>query len=118
MMEHVDEMMTKAVGYAVNNATINLVIHLVKRPVDIGVNKNSRSEAKDTTYVDENLLPCLTTFSTASKKSLSVATFLLALIANIPASVATLLNSAPVVFGHNLAIKSNRMSRSTLMLLA
>ena len=73
---------------------------------------------RGTTYVLENFVPCRTTFSTASKKSLSVATFLRALIANMPASVATLLNSAPVVFGHNLAIKSNRMSRSTLMLLA
>lgn len=31
-------------------------------------------------------------------------------------SVATDLNSAPVVLGHKRAIKSNRMSRSTLML--
>ena len=36
-------------------------------------------------YVLENLVPCRTTFSTASKKSRSVATFRRARIANIPA---------------------------------
>ena len=38
----------------------------------------------------------------ASSKSFSLIAFLRALIANIPASVQTLLRSAPVVFGHNL----------------
>lgn len=94
--------------------------------------------ARTGTYVLENLVPCRTTFSTASKKSRSVATFLLARIANMPAyesrqrqsnsifsplqkgltSVATDLSSAPVVFGHNRAIRSNRMSLSTLILRA
>lgn len=37
------------------------------------------------TYVLENFVPCRTTFSTASRKSLSVATFLRARIANMPA---------------------------------
>jgi hypothetical protein len=44
----------------------------------------------------------LSTFSMASSKSFSLIAFLRALIANIPASVQTLLRSAPVVFGHNL----------------
>ena len=39
-------------------------------------------------------------------------------MANIPASVATDLNSAPVAFGHNLEINSHLMSRSTDMLFA
>lgn len=38
----------------------------------------------------------------AANKSFSLIAFLLALIANIPASVQTLLKSAPVVLGHNL----------------
>lgn len=57
------------------------------------------------------------TFSTESRKSFSVATFLLARIANMPASVHTECSSAPVEPGHNLAIKSNLMSRSTDMLM-
>lgn len=88
------------------------------------------------TYVEENFVPCLTTFSTASRKSRSVATFLRARIANMPAcvrlirldsqgilyqarhtSVATDRSSAPVVLGHNRAIRSKRISRSTLILL-
>jgi hypothetical protein len=84
------------------------------------------------TNVLENLVPCRTTFSTASKKSRSDATFRRARIANIPAysinighaaisikltSVATDRSSAPVVFGHSRAIRSNRMSLSTLMLM-
>ena len=68
------------------------------------------------TYVLENFVPCRTTFSTASKKSRSVATFLRARMANMPASVATERNSAPVVFGHNRAMRSNRIFLSTLML--
>lgn len=79
------------------------------------VKKKRKREEGGETYkaVLENLLPLLITFSTLFKKSSSVATFLLALIANIPASVQTLLNSAPVAFGHNLEIKSNRMLRDT-----
>lgn len=50
-----------------------------------------------------NFLYPLMTLSIASIKSFSVIAFLLALIANIPASVHTDLSSAPVVFGHNLA---------------
>jgi hypothetical protein len=80
-----------------------------------GLAKEARM-GKQVTYVLENLVPCRTTFSTASKKSRSVATFLRARIANMPASVATDLSSAPVVFGHRRAMRSNRMSRSTLML--
>lgn len=83
----------------------------------------------------ENFVPCLTTFSTASKKSRSEATFRLERMANMPAckrkhvrqwhgtqhrvihtSVATDLSSAPVVFGHRRAIRSNRISRSVLIL--
>lgn len=59
-----------------------------------------------------------TYFSTDCKKSFSVATFLLARIANMPASVATLLSSAPVALGHNLEMSSHLMSRSTDMLFA
>ena len=55
-------------------------------------------------YVAENFQYPLITFSIASNKSFSLIAFLLALIANIPASVHTLLISAPVVFGHNLII--------------
>lgn len=62
-----------------------------------------------------NLVPWRMTFSTASKKSFSVAIFRRALMANMPASVATDLNSAPVAFGQSRAISSNRMPRSTLM---
>lgn len=40
---------------------------------------------KRSTHVLENLVPCLTTFSTASRKSRSDATFRRARIANIPA---------------------------------
>ena len=57
--------------------------------------------------VELNFLYPLITLSTAFKKSFSVATFLLALIANIPASVQTDLNSAPVEFGHSLEISSH-----------
>ncbi|KAH3684675.1 hypothetical protein WICPIJ_004362 [Wickerhamomyces pijperi] len=67
--------------------------------------------------VDENLELPLMTFSTAFKKSFSVATFLLSLMANIPASVQTDLNSAPVEFGHNLEINSHLISLSTLIAL-
>jgi len=44
--------------------------------------------------------------------------FFRALIANIPASVHTDLISAPVEFGHILAINSNRMSLSKAVVLA
>ena len=70
----------------------------------------------DCAYVDENFVPWRTTFSTASKKSRSVATFRRARIANMPASVATDRSSAPVVLGHSRAIKSKRMLRTTLIL--
>lgn len=56
--------------------------------------------------VAENLAYDLMTLLTASKKSFSVATFLLALIANMPASVQTERISAPVELGHNL--KTNK----------
>jgi hypothetical protein len=42
------------------------------------------------------------TLSMALIRSFSVIAFLRSRIANIPASVQTDLNSAPVVFGHNL----------------
>lgn len=48
-------------------------------------------------YVAENLLFPFITFSIESNKSLSEIAFLLALIANIPASVHTLLRSAPTI---------------------
>ena len=56
--------------------------------------------------VAENLAYDLITLWTASRKSFSVATFLLALMANMPASVHTDLISAPVLLGHNLASSS------------
>ena len=67
------------------------------------------------------------TLLTDSRKSFSVANFLRALtisdvgirsdlIANIPASVQTDRNSAPVAFGQSREISSNRISRSTLIL--
>ena len=68
--------------------------------------------------VELNFRLPLMTLSTAVKKSFSVATFLLARMANIPASVATLLNSAPVLLGHSLDINSHLMSLSTDMLFA
>lgn len=68
--------------------------------------------------VELNFAYALITLLIASRKSFSVATFLLDLMANMPASVHTLRISAPVLFGHNLANSSNRMSRSTLIDLA
>ena len=75
--------------------------------------------------VAENLAYPLMTLLTDSKKSFSVATLGLDFakiitlrrdrIANIPASVHTDRNSAPVALGHNRAINSYRMSRSTDM---
>merc|ERR1719228_1205390 len=65
--------------------------------------------------VAENLAKLLITLCTASRKSFSVATFLLALMANMPASVHTLRSSAPVELGHNRASNSYLMSFSTLM---
>ena len=56
--------------------------------------------------VAENLAYALMTLLTASRKSFSVATFLLLLMANIPASVHTDLISAPVELGHSLASNS------------
>lgn len=50
-----------------------------------------------------NFLYPLITLSIASIKSFSVMAFLLALIANIPASVHTDRISAPVVLGHKRA---------------
>ena len=59
------------------------VIHLIQRPVpEI---RKYLTAPKGSTYVEENFVPCRTTFSTASKKSRSVATFRLARMANIPA---------------------------------
>src|SRR5258707_3168757 len=79
------------------------------------------------------MVPCQTTFLTASRKSCSVATFLQAQMTNIPAlwatsewypcraresvwhtSVTTNFSSAPVVFGHKQAMKSNQISCSML----
>jgi hypothetical protein len=65
-----------------------------------------------------NLAYPLITLSMASIKSFSEILFLLYLIANIPASVQTLLISAPVVFGHILPINSNLMSLSKAIVLA
>ncbi|TLD26927.1 hypothetical protein PspLS_04820 [Pyricularia sp. CBS 133598] len=48
------------------------------------------------------------TFSTALRKSFSVATFLLALMANIPASVHTLRSSAPVALGQRPDVTLDR----------
>jgi hypothetical protein len=117
--------------------TVNLIIHLVKRPGSRrSQSLDSRGEGgQEVTYVLENFVPCLTTFSTASRKSRSVATLRRARIANMPAwtmvsdnaklsditlhtSVATDRNSAPVVFGHKRAMRSNRISLSTLILRA
>lgn len=75
-----------------------------------------------------NLAFPLITLLTDSRKSFSVANFLLALscqqyseeneylIANIPASVQTDRNSAPVALGQSREISSNRISLSTLIL--
>ncbi|KAI7724276.1 26S protease regulatory subunit [Hortaea werneckii] len=68
--------------------------------------------------VELNFIPPRITFSTALKKSFSLATFFLARIANMPASVATARSSAPVELGHRREINSHRISRSTDMLLA
>jgi len=59
------------------------VIYLIQRPMP-GV-RHHLAGLRGNTHVEENLVPCRTTFSTASKKSRSVATFRLARIANIPA---------------------------------
>jgi len=99
---------------------INLVVHLIHGPVNnrfrISILHSSQNQNKFRTYVLENFVPCRMTFSTASRKSRSVATFRRARMANIPASVATDRSSAPVELGHNRAIKSKRISRSTLIL--
>mmetsp|Transcript_24818 Transcript_24818/g.49391 ORF Transcript_24818/g.49391 Transcript_24818/m.49391 type:complete len:204 (-) Transcript_24818:674-1285(-) len=55
------------------------------------------------------------TLLTESKKSFSLTLFLLALMANIPASVHTLWSSAPVQLGQRRARSSYRMSLSTFM---
>lgn len=60
-----------------------------------------------------NFLYPLITLSIASIKSFYVIAFLLALIANIPASVQTDLIYAPVVFGHKRANSSYRIPFST-----
>lgn len=62
-----------------------LVIHLIEGTARIRGGLVSLREKARQTYVLENFVPCLTTFSTASKKSRSVAIFRRALIANIPA---------------------------------
>lgn len=99
---------------------INLVVHLIYGSGNdwfrISTRHSSQNQNKFRTYVLENFVPCRTTFSTASRKSRSVATFRRARMANIPASVATDRSSAPVELGHSRAIKSKRISRSTLIL--
>lgn len=64
--------------------------------------------------VAENLAYDLMTLLTASKKSFSVATFLLALIANMPASVQTERISAPVELGHNLKTINYKIGKNTI----
>mmetsp|Transcript_12487 Transcript_12487/g.31710 ORF Transcript_12487/g.31710 Transcript_12487/m.31710 type:complete len:216 (-) Transcript_12487:765-1412(-) len=59
-----------------------------------------------------NFLYPLMTLLIASRKSFSVTTFLLARMANMPASVQTERMSAPVELGQSLARSSNRMPRS------
>mmetsp|Transcript_79618 Transcript_79618/g.257908 ORF Transcript_79618/g.257908 Transcript_79618/m.257908 type:complete len:268 (-) Transcript_79618:429-1232(-) len=54
----------------------------------------------------------------ASMRSFSDTLFLRARMAYMPASVQTLLHSAPVVFGHRRASSSKRMSRSMAMVFA
>ena len=61
------------------NCILDITVYMIK------VSGYGTKENKRLTYVDENFVPCLTTFSTASKKSRSVATFRRARIANIPA---------------------------------
>jgi hypothetical protein len=56
--------------------------------------------------VELNFAYAFITLLMASKKSFSVASLRLALMANIPASVQTLRISAPVLLGHNLANNS------------
>ncbi|EEQ39250.1 hypothetical protein CLUG_03378 [Clavispora lusitaniae ATCC 42720] len=68
--------------------------------------------------VESNFKLPLITLSTACKKSFSEATFLSARMANMPASVHTERNSAPVAFGHKREINSHRMSFSQLMVFA
>jgi len=58
------------------------------------------------------------TLSIPSRRSFSEIAFLLAQMANIPASVHTERISAPVVFGHNQARSSNQMSLSIDIVLA
>mmetsp|Transcript_206 Transcript_206/g.421 ORF Transcript_206/g.421 Transcript_206/m.421 type:complete len:216 (+) Transcript_206:1078-1725(+) len=62
--------------------------------------------------VAENWAYDLMTLLIASRKSFSVVVFLLARMANMPASVHTLRMSAPVELGHRRARRSKRMSRS------
>jgi hypothetical protein len=62
----------------------DLVVYLVQGPESTSKSSIASLENKKT-YVLENFVPCLTTFSTASKKSRSDATFLRARIANMPA---------------------------------
>ena len=59
--------------------------------------------------------PAEPTLLTASRKSFSVTVFRRARMANMPASVQTLLMSAPVLLGHKRAMSSKRMSRSQFM---
>jgi hypothetical protein len=68
--------------------------------------------------VAENFSYPLITFSTDNIRSCSVINFLLDLIANIPASVHTLLMSAPVAFGQSLAINSNLIYFSNAIVFA
>mmetsp|Transcript_28626 Transcript_28626/g.50896 ORF Transcript_28626/g.50896 Transcript_28626/m.50896 type:complete len:234 (+) Transcript_28626:1357-2058(+) len=69
-------------------------------------------------WVAENFEYPLITFSIASNRSFSDIDFLLARIANIPASVHTLRMSAPVVFGQSRASSSKRMSLSMFIVFA
>ena len=84
----------------------DLVVHLVQGRELTSKSSMVSLENKEM-YVLENFVPLsyLTTFSIASKKSHSDATFLHARTANMPASVATDRSSTLVVFRHNLAIR-------------
>ena len=62
--------------------------------------------------VEENFLYPLTTLLTESKKSFSDTDLRRARMENMPASVQTECNSAPVVLGQRRAMSSKRISRS------
>ena len=62
-----------------------LIVHLIKRSEVGSMSQWTELMTLKGTYVLENFVPCRTTFSTASRKSRSVATFRRARMANIPA---------------------------------